>query len=86
MSSLLDVQVYCDSPCAQIVHAQYAANHIATKIIEDEHLPYGLAFRVEDGRSMWDEAIGGCCVVVELGFLRDVVQVENALDGGCRCC
>ena len=32
---------------------------------------------------MWDQAVGGGRIVVKLGFLWDVVQVEDALDGSC---
>lgn len=33
------VQMYCDSPASQIIHAQNAAYDISSQIVEDQDLP-----------------------------------------------
>ena len=73
--------MYRYAPPSQIVHSEHAADDISSEVVEDQHLPYRLAVRVEDWGRLRDQAVCGRRFVPEVAiFGRDVVEVEDALD------
>jgi hypothetical protein len=77
---MADGQMYGDPAGAQVVDPHDATYDVAPEVVEDENLPYGLAVIVNDGRSIWKEAIGlvSVLVVVRLGDVS--IQVQDLLD------
>lgn len=46
----------CDSPCAEVINAQYTADDIPSHAIKDENLPDGVAIFIQDRGGMRDQA------------------------------
>jgi len=81
MSSCIYGQINGHTPGAQVVDAQHRGHDIAREVVEDQNLPYGLARGGENGCVGSGEGIAG---VVVVGGLLWRVEIEDALDGGCR--
>jgi len=49
-----------DSPCAEVIDSQDAADDIAAHAIEDQELPDGVAIFIQDGSGMrYQTTVGG---------------------------
>jgi hypothetical protein len=81
----VDVQMYGDSPGAQVRDAEDTTNHISSQVVKDKNLPDGFAVGIEDRSGFGDEAVGeGGIVLCVCAFGRGVVEVEDLFDGRWR--
>jgi hypothetical protein len=71
-----------DAQGAQVVHAQHAAYHIPAQVIEDQHLPYGLAVCIQYLGGGRECAVRSRIVLGVARLLKVVVEVQDALDRG----
>ena len=49
------IQMDRNTPCSKIVHSQHTADDIPTHVIEDQHLPDGVAILIQDRGGVGDK-------------------------------
>ena len=81
--STSDVQVYGDSPAAQIADPQYATDHISPQRVKYKHFPYRLSICVQDRCRLRYQSVGSGAVERRVGGVGGMVEVQDAFDRGC---
>lgn len=73
-----------DSPCAEVIDPQHAADDIAAHAVKDQDLPDGVAIFIQDGSGMGDQTTVGGVVRSIICRTRVMVQIEKLLNRSYR--
>jgi hypothetical protein len=74
----------CDSPCAEVIDAQYTADDIPSHAIKDKNLPDGVAIFIQDRGGMGDQAaVPRRVMSTVFSGVRFMVQIQELLNRSC---